>query len=510
MGARASWFLSGFRGLQRALLLCGELAWLYAWSSGLAACLGGREPLLGIAALLALLVLAAMATRLAIGRARPLTRGALGLLGLISATLAAVGPLAAFAGLSRSTEVWHQLLGARSGLSVLVGMGLALVAWWRGISLGRATPTLHTAETSFRTGIFALSGLLVLMVLAGQASAPVASSLVLPTLVVIAAGLVAMPFARIVDVSAQRRGQERQAPAPSGPWLAMLLGVVVALLLATLALAHVFTFERIGMALRPLRAVLWVLLLVVALPTALLMEWLIHLARLLLPDLTFELRLAQMPRQGLLEGLQQQGEIAADARLVLGLQVLVGLALACVVIFALARAVVRLRQEPEEDDVEETRDLVWRWPGLAAIWRWLLCWLRPRRRQPVSTPMAPPASVGVADSVRELYRQFLALGAAIGRARRATETPLEYEGRLHGEASLPGGDEIGSITETYVQVRYGPPDWASPGVEAVASALTRLCALWQGWLLAAGARGRRSDIAVERPAPGRADAGDDG
>jgi hypothetical protein len=270
----------------------------------------------------------------------------------------------------------------------------------------------------------------------------------------------------------------------------MLLGVVTCLLLVTLLLAQVFTFERIGALLEPLRGpletVFWALFYIIFVPLGFLVEGLIYLFRLVIRPGGAAPTPPQPPDMGWLDELRnQERSNALPPELMLAVKVILALALGAIVVALLARAVFRFRDWWQGDDVEEVRDLVWSWPGLAAIWQWLLARLRPRPPRIVAALFG--RTVEGADilggSVRELYRQFLSLGAAIGRARRPTETPLEYERRLSADGSLSGSDEVRTLTESYVRTRYGPPAMGSPEPGPVVAALTRLRALWQDRLL---------------------------
>lgn len=156
-----------------------------------------------------------------------------------------------------------------------------------------------------------------------------------------------------------------------------------------------------------------------------------------------------------------------------GLTVLLGLILVAI----LVQAVRRFSDWWNNDGVEDVRGFLSSRPGLRDLLQCLLRRLRPARSRSSDGQTAHPAPVGLGDDVRNLYREFLALGAALGRGRKPPETPREYEARLNGDGTLPGAEEIGLITESYNRVRYAPSALASPGAKPVASALTRLHSL---------------------------------
>ncbi len=480
----------GLRGVQYALLLAGEAAWLYAWSIGLGAWLGGsRASVLALPLLVALLLVATVATRLTVEgkQASRLVRVALALAGLVGAGLAGLAAIPLAEHWGRWTEVGALVQKTEAGFRTAAAGVLALLAWWRGIAIARERPSLWHVEGDFRLGVFALAGVLVVAALVGPAAAPALDSLIPPTLVLVFVNLVGMPLARVADESGRPRHAGDAALTPSGPWLGMLLGVVTGLLLVTLVLAQVFTFERIGALLDPLwgplGTVFWALFYAIFLPLGFLVEGLIYVFRLIIrpggeppaPPQPMDMNWVDQLRN-------QERSNALPPELMLAVKVILALALGAVVVALLARAVFRFHDWWRGDDVEEERELVWSWPGLAVVWQWLLARLRPRPPRLVATLFARRAD-GDTDafggSIRELYRQFLALGAAIGRARDPAETPLEYERRLTAADSLSGSDEVRSVTESYVQVRYGPTAARSPDPGPVAAALARLRVLWQ-------------------------------
>ena len=225
----------------------------------------------------------------------------------------------------------------------------------------------------------------------------------------------------------------------------------------------------------------YVLFYVLMVPVGYLVELLIYLARLVIkpgePSPP-----PQLPQGNWVDELRKQERPdVVPPELLMGLKV-VALLLACaLVVGLLARAVFRLRGFWREDDVEELREIEWRWPGLKAVLLWLFGRLRPRRPSGLAAffraaPTGPVASLGI----RELYRQFLALAASIGWARQNAETPLEYERRLARESELEGEPEIRALTEVYVRFRYGRPSAVSPDSGRAATALGRLRALWAG------------------------------
>jgi hypothetical protein len=101
-----------------------------------------------------------------------------------------------------------------------------------------------------------------------------------------------------------------------------------------------------------------------------------------------------------------------------------------------------------------------------------------RRTQPEPAPASDDLTEG---SVRRVYRDTLTAAATRGRARRASETPHEYQRRItRDDGPLPApspevADALTTLTHAYEQARYGEDtaDTATPATpEAVSAADT--------------------------------------
>ena len=98
-----------------------------------------------------------------------------------------------------------------------------------------------------------------------------------------------------------------------------------------------------------------------------------------------------------------------------------------------------------------------------------------RRTQPEPAPASDDLTEG---SVRRVYRDTLTAAAARGRARRASETPNEYQRRItrdDGPLPPPSPEVAGalaSLTHAYEQARYGEdtPDPLSPATSETVNA----------------------------------------
>jgi hypothetical protein len=166
------------------------------------------------------------------------------------------------------------------------------------------------------------------------------------------------------------------------------------------------------------------------------------------------------------------------------------------IIWFLARAVFRRPDEGDVDDVDEVRDFVWSWAAFRdAVRRWLRgLGRRPGRRAPAPAgPAAAPPADRARWGPREIYAALLRLGARLGRRRASPETPHEYERALASLTALaPGARAIDTVTELFVQDRYGAEGPSAAAIGAGRAALDEL----EG--LAAA-----SESEAGRPAPDR-------
>ncbi len=469
------------------LILAGEAAWIFAWAVTLGAWIDStRAPLLDLPALLLILLLSSSLARLAAGSGRGWRwlRLATVVLGLVVAIAPSIVALGLPSDLGQGAVSLNSALEGDTLPRALFAGGLSFLAWRRGVGVGRALPDLAAVDDGFRDGVIAMSSLLAFVGLAG-AAAPLPSDALIPsTLVVLLSGLIGMPLARILDVSARPRHRHGPELLPGAPWLVMLLTVVCGILAVTLVLARLFTFERIGAVLDAvggrLDGVLRTVIYVLAIPFGLLVEALVFLARLLArPDA--ERPRPSQPGADWLSRLGRQGEVGEiSPETLLILKLALGVLIVALLAWILWRAVSRLQRLWWDDDVEETRESVWTWPGRGAVWAWLLGRLRPlRARAALALGGTRKRTEGAERSVRGAYRDLLRLGAEVGKPRQMPETAREYQMRL-ARGAPEGAEEVRLITEAYAVARYGPPTASPPRLEPLYAALARLRAAWRG------------------------------
>jgi hypothetical protein len=465
---------------QLALIVVGELSWLWVWSRAL-----GIATLRAPVSLVPVLVLAAFfgGGVIAPAAVRHWVRP-----GLARVIRVLVGALVYFAtaelvwwgGSGGASPLQYGLVPLTDDALLLRGLAAgALVwgAWRRGGALPWPRPTLLRVEGAFRVWMQALGALFVLTAALRELYAPLAVPLLAAALVPLGAGLVGMPLARVLDIR-RERDPDGRGPARAGGQWGWILGTSVTGLLLT-----AFLLSRA---------------LVEGLLTTLL-RWLAGPAGLVTAAADWLLALltaawAWLMRSSGEEGIGVDGPGGVMARGVReappevrggtgDLDWLMSLASAFAAALLLAllwqlltRARERSGLRVADDGVAEERDFVW--PsldgplGLASLSS-LLARLRRarhlRRRLRYASPRTPT------ERVRHLYRQLLRLGADSGRPREADETPREYETALAALPRFqPASADLSSVTALYSRVRYGETTPQSAELSDAEQALRRV------------------------------------
>jgi hypothetical protein len=196
------------------------------------------------------------------------------------------------------------------------------------------------------------------------------------------------------------------------------------------------------------------------------------------------------PRPGKPESLMPSGQrlpeelpqmvqpVTVPPEFLIAFKVILAIIAGAIIIWLLTRAVSRLGWWQQREDVDEIHDFVLSRGDLEGMWKGL--WANARSKMRRLAPSGERTSRRASTSIRELYREFLALGDYIGRARFPAETPAEYQRRLRRDEPLTGTDDVRVITESYVEARYAPPVAPSPDAQPVAAAIARLRILWVG------------------------------
>ncbi len=433
------------------LILCVlgmDLTWLAPWTGLLTGTV--QDPAHWVSPLgLALLLLGALWVTRALA-ASPLTLGVQQLLSglcalgggllLTGAYLYREYPLAGGLWLAAWLADVGRLTGG--GPQGLVLLGVALYAWWRGMSLAQDRLGSEAVGFILRLGIVAWLWF-YLISLFSPVRAPVAG-----VFLYFCCGLLAVGLSR-VEETRQEWGAVRSPFG--GRWLLIMAGST--LVTVELGWAATLVFSR------RLVAALWQALGPVGVVLRTLLYWIVQLAFLVLMALMRWLIQALGPDAEQL--LTQPAPAATPAPsqpitptgVPVAVQVVLwasgGLALLAIV----GLIVVGLRRPEPEGDRRPEWDAAWdtagrtAGDGLAAR----LQRLRARLLDALAGARLPSYSLA---TVREIYASLCRLAAWKGLPRDDAETPYEYERRLRG--SWPDtGRTLASLTEAYVRAHYG-------------------------------------------------------
>ncbi len=377
--------------------------------------------------------------------------------------------------------LWRiSLAEVSSGLTVpLLSAVAAVLLWWRGIVAGREPMIGYDAVyRGFSTGVVAWMAALVVAGTDGGWA-----GLGGQVLLFFLAGLSGLALASLASV--QRQAHEQGGLGISRFWLVAVASVILTILALGVLMSQLLAPELLTQLLGLFRPVvnllaqgLYILLTVIVALVFLVLGPIIEFLRPRSPSAPLP-----VPQPDPFESFRREMERAAQGGqaqppgwAIALVQTLLVLALLIAVLFFLSRAFRRLRLLDSEG-VEEMRESIGSWALLWAQLGALLRRLRRRRVPPVaSSPFLPLEAVpGEAGrlSVREVYRQLLALARERGVPRARSQTPYEYRGAL--SRTFPDNQgEVEAITEAYVVARYGPTSppqtvvsWANRAWQAI-------------------------------------------
>ena len=349
---------------------------------------------------------------------------------------------------------------------------LAVLVWRRGLVVGRTTLDYYDVDAVFNLGLAALGIFAVLMACGSSvaALAAVATAAFPYLLVFFAAGLLALPLARLESVQRLTRASARHTRV-SGGWYGVLAGAVIVLLgIATLA----------GVALRLDVKALWdamgsaanvlllVILYVIAIPLGVIVAGVLWIFQRLVhpgihPSLSPLLAPAWIQQAAAHQTTGLPPEAATAFRW--------GVAVLLLILGSLwlARSVFRFGQTGRRRSADESRESVWSWADVRASWR---AWFRRRRRGWRVSPLADYGT-GPAGAIRRCYAEFLTLAAARGSSRHTSETPAEFAGVVR--AAHPSvADAVDTLTATYSRARYGLAALSREEIEGARAALEQM------------------------------------
>jgi Domain of unknown function (DUF4129) len=448
-----------------------DTCWLYPWAFllGVWAEPGRGAALLPATVILALLLVAALATH-GLGRlARRNPRGArlvLASLAVLAATLAVrLEHYPAANGLDWLPPLVGALAAAIGQITPpVLGFALALYVWWRGVRLGSQTPGYADVESSFRWGIGRLAVFgLIIAVTSRPTSLPTMEGTTTPYVVgFFFVSLLTLALGRLESLRTRYR-----RPNLNTQWLAVLVVVAGSVVLLALLLGQLVSFDVMLSATRPLFDLLGTILLLliyaIVIPLAWVIEWVIYLLLSLLqagknrppPPPPAPTDVDNILQRFFAEALPPEVQVVLKAA---GAVLLLGVALIIV-----ARGLGRWRPSAADADAtNEERESLWNAQVMRAL---LLAWLRRllrRNKRDGAAPVGLDAEAAVAAptpelvTVRQMYADLLRRGEAAGATRAVSTTPLEHVPALTD--TLEPEEPIGGLTAAYLRVRYAEMD----------------------------------------------------
>ncbi len=443
------------------LLALMEVAWFWPLLAALAGMSGLQAAVPSVPGFLALLLPALYLARLVLSWRLDLTRSRVlvGYLATVSFLIALKLQLYGHYG-------WLDLAWLREALGDLLTLSftptalvIAVVAyvWWRGLRLGQGRPTMGAVYYRFQAGLVGLIAALLLSNL-GNTRLDVAPFI----FAYFFCGLLAVAIVRLETIAT---GEKRTSLG--GYWLSVFLVVTITVLgLGGLA-AALFSYNTLQAViagflriLQPVYDLLVWLLMAIGYVIFLILYSII--SRLLPGNPTATLTPTPAPAPDLLAEWQKQQArlVILSPALVTFLKTVVLIAILALVLFVLMRTLGR-RRVLGAGGVEEVRESIWSsaefWRGLRRLFQRLLDRLLGRRlgaRPSYLSLLEKGEAYRASLSIRQIYARLLAWAAQHGLPRRPEETPYEYLGDLR--RALPEATpDLRTITEAYVQVRYG-------------------------------------------------------
>jgi len=477
--------------VNRLTLTCGlalmDTCWLYPWSMllGVWAEPGRGAALLSAPVILALILLAALATHVLGRLARRKPRAARVVLASLAVLAATVAVRIEHYPTANGLDWLPPLVGALAAAigqltPPVLGFALAVYVWWRGVRLGSQTPGYADVESSFRWGIGRLAVFaLVIAVTSRPSILPTLEGTTTPYVVgFFFLSLLTLALGRLESLRTRYR-----RPHLNTQWLAVLIVVAGAVVLLALLLAQLVSFDVLLVATRPLfdllGTVLLLLIYAIVIPLAWVIEWVIYLLLNVLqlsgnrppPQQLAPNDVDNILQRFFAEAVPPELQVvlkAAAAALVLGVALVI-----------VARGLARWRPSAADADAtNEERDSLWNARVMREL---LLAWLRRLLRR--DKREAVSAGVVEADAedatsrpelttVRQMYAELLRRGEAAGTTRAASTTPLEHAPAL-AQTLEPAGP-ITDLTSAYVRVRYAETDMPDSETSILGAELEQL------------------------------------
>ncbi len=360
---------------------------------------------------------------------------------------------------------WLTLLAQHPAATIVIVL-IAVWLWWWGIRTGRERVYYDLFNADFTWGM--------LMLAVGAAAAY--ATRVVPLLQVLLAfipffaiGLATMAIANLQSARRFEGSRTDQAIAVNRYWLGTVVAVIGAVLLAGLLLGQLFTpgimtwiLEKLAIVWEWLARLLVFVLMIVAYPILMLLEWLVKVISQgrrpndqppinPLPSFAEQFR-----------DLEQGRPSTISPQVYMGLQVLAGLLAVAVIVLIFALAFRRFKTLLEED-VEETRELIFS----VDLLKEQLAQLFGRKTKGDGIEPEPFVSIVGDDpraQIRRAYQALLAWATEQGMPRLPGQTSNEYLLSLSNAWPIYG-EPISILTAAYLQARYSDLPISSASAE---------------------------------------------
>ncbi|MCH8940260.1 MAG: DUF4129 domain-containing protein [Chloroflexi bacterium] len=385
---------------------------------------------------------------------------------------------------------WFSYIGG--DISFVVGAAAyGVFLLWRGISVTAELPSMETLHRRFLLGLVAILMAFVFAMVtdeSGDGRHPLVS-LGVYGVAYFGAGMLSVALATLHNIRREMQRRSDDAAPSLRQWMVFPVVVVTAMVIVSLLVSAVFSFDIAALLLIPItlvaKGVTAIILYGIIWPLGFVAGGLIWLLQKLggavepQPDEEGG-GPVQLTEEGASFPEDTAGFMLPDG-VVLAIEWAVGIIAAIVVILILYKALSKFRRGEKEEDEEGDSESLGAWEGmkgdLQTFLATILGWFK-RRRDPAAQPPPVPASVtaSVEDlrefTIKEIYQGLLWEGGAIGRPRRTAETPYEYESRME-PLDTTQEHALDAITEAYVASRYG-------GLEPAPDDLRLLNRMWRG------------------------------
>jgi hypothetical protein len=448
-----------------------EVFWSFAWLVWLSSitALGWAHPPLNLISCLVQAVFCEILTRFSLARKWSLKRVRLVVLPSSLVLLLLLLRLNLGGGYGLFDSGWA-VYTAGHITELVIGMVFGVYLTWRGLSTGGEFNSFRVVYNHFLIGLGSLVCLLIIWGLTGGQVRTIGSSAGLYTILFFGTGLLALATANLEALRTELVQHQEAAAAFNRRWISLLVVLVLVILGIGIAFASIFSTNLAAAILHALGIFGdWLLTALIYLlyPVAFIASGFYYLARWILSLVRQE----QTPQE--MEGMNMQdweklakGQtgVPIPEAVLLALKWGMVLLVVCLVIFFLARILVRRSQGKNQEDIEEEHENFWSWGLFSADLRTLLAWLFRWVHRKKTAASENSASVyhvpsieeetGRIYSIRELYRAWLWQAGQRWSPRRRSETAFEYRRRLGNNVDNVSED-LGTLTEAYIQERYG-------------------------------------------------------